>query len=56
VVVGQTTLKPGESTTLSMEFTMGEGMGGPHLFRVDVRTNDPAASELALFVRSSWSR
>jgi hypothetical protein len=47
-------LKPRESTTLSMEFTMHEGMGGPHEFRVALRTNDPATPELVLRVRSVW--
>ena len=35
---------------------MREGMGGPHLFRVVLRTNDPAMPELALLVRSRWGR
>jgi hypothetical protein len=33
---------------------MSQGMGGPHLFLVRVRTNDPAAAERALHVRSFW--
>ena len=43
-VVGSTTLKPGEKTVLEMASLMGmhEGMGGPHVFAVDVATNDPA--------------
>lgn len=33
---------------------MTEGMGGPHLFRVRVPTNDPAKPEIILFSRSNW--
>jgi hypothetical protein len=40
--VGSTTVKPGESTTLSFTTHMMEGMGGPHLFEITVLTNDPA--------------
>jgi len=53
-VVGQTTIKPGESTTLSMAFTMHAGMGGPHEFVVPLRTNDPEARNRSLIVRSFW--
>lgn len=35
---------------------MAEGMGGPHLFRVLLRTNDPLTPERALLVRSRWGR
>ncbi len=43
MVVGSTTLQPGEATTLSLPLLMGmhEGMGGPHVFAVDIRSNDP---------------
>jgi hypothetical protein len=37
-----------------MRFTMHAGMGGPHEFRVPLRTNDPAAPEQVLVVRSDW--
>ena len=53
-VVGQTTIKPGESTTLSMEFMMHAGMGGPHEFVAPLRSNDPAVAERLLIVRSFW--
>ena len=43
MVVGSTTLQPGEETVLTLPLLMGmhQGMGGPHLFAVDVRSNDP---------------
>ena len=56
MVVGQTTLKPGQSTTLAMRFTMHEGMGGPHEFRVALATNDRTAPARELVVRSGWGR
>lgn len=37
-----------------MSFTMHAGMGGPHEFVVPLRTNDPAAPERQLVVRSLW--
>lgn len=42
-MVGATTLKPGEATTMELPLFMGmhRGMGGPHLFAMDILTNDP---------------
>jgi hypothetical protein len=54
VVVGSTTLKPGEQTDVSTEFTMHQGMGGPHLFAIHVKTNDPVERERVLKIRSYW--
>jgi hypothetical protein len=34
---------------------MPEGMGGPHDFRVRVRTNDPSQPEKELAVLSNWA-
>jgi hypothetical protein len=53
-VVGATTLKPGQQTKLSMQFTMHPGMEGPHDFRVDLRTNDPSQPSKELVVLSNW--
>lgn len=47
-------LKPGESTTLSMQFMMHEGMDGPHDFRVHLLTNDPDLPAKELVVLSDW--
>ncbi|HLC30150.1 MAG TPA: hypothetical protein VJM51_05170 [Dehalococcoidia bacterium] len=43
MVVGATTLKPGEDTTLALPLLMGmhQGMEGLHVFAVDIRSNDP---------------
>ena len=48
------TLNPGQTTTLSMQFMMHEGMDGKHLFRVHVKTNDPTQQERTLDVASNW--
>jgi len=48
------TLKPGQETTLTMNYSMHEGMEGQHQFDVHVKTNDPANPETVLIVRSNW--
>lgn len=48
------TLQPGQTTTLSMKFTMGENMGGKHDFRVHIPNNDPDQKDLTLTVLSNW--
>ncbi len=48
------TLKPGESTTVSMQFTMTAGMDGFHDFRLHLPTNDPAQPDRTLVVLSNW--
>jgi hypothetical protein len=35
---------------------MHEGMGGPHLFVIRLKTNDPVEPERALRIRSLWQR
>jgi hypothetical protein len=49
-------LKPGQSTTVSAAFTMHEGMGGPHLFLVKIKSNDGLEPERTLRIRSDWVR
>jgi hypothetical protein len=48
------TLKPGETTTLSMQFMMHAGMEGPHDFRVHIPNNDPSWNDTELIVLSDW--
>ncbi len=50
------TIQPGQSTQISMEFTMHKGMEGPHDFRVEVKTNDPLKPETELTVLSDWGK
>ena len=47
-------LKPGETTSLEMEFMMHGDMGGLHDFRVHLSSNDPAQPERVLTVLSNW--
>lgn len=37
-----------------MQYMMHEGMDGPHLFEVTVRTNDPKNSQMVLVAKSDW--
>jgi hypothetical protein len=47
-------IAPGKATTVSLRFTMPEGMGGPHQFDIHLRTNDPVEPEKLLVVKSDW--
>jgi hypothetical protein len=47
-------LLPGESTTVSLEVSMHKGMGGKHLFQIQVSTNDPQQPRATLEVASNW--
>jgi hypothetical protein len=47
-------LNPGDSTTLSMQFMMHEGMDGLHDFRVHLPSNDPKWADQTLAVLSNW--
>lgn len=51
-VVGSTTIEPGQKTTLSFDTHMMEGMGGPHLFEVNLSTSDPVEPLQKLLVRA----
>jgi hypothetical protein len=39
---------------LTMQFTMHQGMEGPHEFRVHVKTTDPKEPDKVLVVKSDW--
>lgn len=52
--IGRTVLRPGETTILTLEFAMHEGMGGQHDFRVQLATNDPQYPSTELQVLSNW--
>lgn len=54
MVVGATTINPGETTTLAVSMTMGKGMGGPHLFEVTVNSGDPAPTVNKVSVRVDY--
>lgn len=50
MVVGQTTLQPGESTTMNVPFRMGPGMGGPHRFEITVSSDDASEPQATVVV------
>jgi hypothetical protein len=45
---------PGDEATITVRFTMHQGMEGQHEFRVHLRTNDPAQPDKQLTIRSNW--
>ncbi len=47
-------LKPGDSTTVSMEFGMHGNMGGPHDFKLHIKTDDVQQPEKTVDVLSNW--
>jgi hypothetical protein len=47
-------IQPGGKVLLSMNYSMHEGMGGKHHFRVHIRTNDPVEPEKLLHIYSNW--
>lgn len=52
--IGAMSLRPGETTTLSVTFMMHGDMGGMHNFRVHVSNNDPAGSIQSVTLLSNW--
>ena len=48
------TLKPGQEGTITLSFSMHEGMGGKHRYNVHLRTNDPTEPDKELVVLSNW--
>ncbi len=52
MVVGSTTVKPGEIGTLKVSVMMHKGMGGPHLFHVFVKSSDPEKPVTVLKVKA----
>ena len=62
MVVGSATVKPGEVGTVNVSVIMHEGMGGPHLFHLFVKSSDPEKRETLLKVQAdivsleTWKR
>ncbi len=52
--LGKDTLQPGEMTTLSVEVSMQKGMGGKHLFQIEVNSNDAQQPRFILELASNW--
>jgi hypothetical protein len=47
-------LQPGESTVISMQYMMHEGMDGKHDFRLHLVTNDTTQPEKTVQLLSNW--
>jgi hypothetical protein len=52
--LSKSVLLPGAEATVTMSFSMHDGMDGQHEFRVHVSTNDPDNPEQEVIVRSNW--
>jgi hypothetical protein len=50
------TMKPGQETTVSVQFSMHEGMGGPHKFTINLASNDPVEPSTALTVAAAYPK
>ena len=50
------TLKPGQQTTVSVQFNMHEGMGGPHRFTINLASDDPVEPTMALTVAAIYPK
>jgi len=53
-VVRDTTIAPGASSVVDARFSMHEGMGGPHLFEIVFKSNDPVEPAKVLTVKAEW--
>jgi hypothetical protein len=53
-VLSSRIIKPGEEGTVTLAFTMHEGMGGQHRFDIHLQTNDPSEPDKLLVVLSNW--
>jgi hypothetical protein len=47
-------INPGQQASIRLEFTMHEGMDGPHDFRMSLKTNDPMTPITELIVLTDW--
>jgi len=53
-VVSSMVINPGHEGRISMSYSMHEGMGGPHEFRVHLKTNDAVEPTKYLTIYSDW--
>ena len=52
MVVGSTTVKPGATGSVNVSVIMHEGMDGPHLFHVFIKSSDPGRHVTVLKVKA----
>jgi len=48
------TLQPGQETSVNVQFSMHQGMGGPHRFIIKLASNDPVEPTTALTVATIY--
>lgn len=53
-IASTSTINPGGTATVTVTFSMHEGMGGQHEFLVRLLTNDASQSETQLRIFSNW--
>jgi hypothetical protein len=47
-------IQPGQSTVVTVEYSMHGQMGGPHDFRLQLMTNDPTQPVKEVKILSNW--
>ncbi len=52
--MGTTTIAPGQSTTVSVAFSMHQGMGGQHTFDLVLDSNDPVQPQQTVTVKATY--
>lgn len=48
------TLQPGQETSVNVQFSMHQGMGGPHRFIIKLASNDPVEPTTELTVATTY--
>ncbi len=52
--MGATTIDPGQTTNVSVAFSMHQGMGGQHQFDLVLNSNDPVQSQQTVTVKAKY--
>ncbi len=53
-VLSTRVIQPGQEATITLNFSMHQGMDGKHRFHIDLQTNDPKEPNKQLVVLSNW--
>lgn len=53
-VLSTKVIQPGQEATITLNFSMHQGMDGKHRFHIDLQTNDPKEPNKQLVVLSNW--
>ncbi len=52
--MGTTTIDPGQTTNVSVAFSMHQGMGGQHQFDLLLSSNDPVQPQQTVTVKAKY--